>query len=190
MAHTQMMVLELNRKQTYGERDFPLKSLTAKVTLGVEMADLHVPLPAARRMALQQIQKILAETDEDEFLALSAADITLHTPSEHPSTNGNGHSGWTKPADLDLRIVKSAHRIVLEVAKRGESGRAVMASELVGEMGLSAPTVGRLLRPGDPGHSYLNRFIRITPDGRTKSLDLTSEGRILASRIRAGVVPS
>lgn len=183
-----MIVLELNRKQSFGERDFPLKGITAKVTLAVELAELNVPLPALRRMALQQIQRILAETDEDEFLALSAADVTLHSQPE-PAHNGNGH-GWTKPADLDLRIIKSAHRVVLEVAKKGESGRPVLASELVGEMGLSAPTVGRLLREGDPGNSYISRYVRIQPDGRTKSLDLTSEGRILASRIRAGVVPS
>lgn len=181
-----MFVLELNRKQSLGERDFPLKAITAKLTVAVEGADVTLPLPAARRLALQHLRNILQETDEDEFLALSSADVTMHTQPEVVQS----HNGWTKPADLDLRIVKSAHRIVLEVAKRGESGRAVLASELVGEMGLSAPTVGRLLREGDPGNAYLGRFIRITPDGRTKSLDLTSEGRMLASRIRAGVVPS
>jgi hypothetical protein len=56
-------------------------------------------------------------------------------------------------------------------------------------MGLSAPTIGRLLRPGDPGNAYLSQYVRIHPDGRTKTLDLTPEGRVLASKIRAEVVP-
>ena len=62
--------------------------------------------------------------------------------------------------------------------------------DLVGSIGLSAPTLGRLLRDGEPANRYLSPYVIVTPHGRTKALDLTPEGRMLASKIRAGVVPS
>ena len=53
---------------------------------------------------------------------------------------------WNKPGALDMRIVKSAHRMVLEVAQRGASGRSVLASELVGEVVFSEWTSDGRLR--------------------------------------------
>ena len=195
-----MHVFELNRRENLSEADFPMHSAQLKLNLVMDFGGVHVPPPAARRLTLAWLRRILSETEEEDLMALSSAEQdAIVAKAQEPAvrvgtathTVGAGHAAsWIQPAGLDLRVVKSAHRIILEVAKRGESGRAVLASELVGAMGLSAPTVGRLLRPGEPGSDYLAQFIRVSPEGRTKAIDLTNEGRLLASKIRAGVVPA
>ncbi|HLF15965.1 MAG TPA: hypothetical protein VI796_00830 [Candidatus Thermoplasmatota archaeon] len=183
-----MPVLEWNRKQEYEVADYPLQGLQARLVLQVDLGG-DVPPAAVRRIALRAIQRILAEADEDEFLTAAANEADLLSSTPAGESNGASRNGWIQPAGMDLRVVKSAHRLLLEVAKRAESGRAVLASELVGAAGLSAPTIGRLLRDGEPGADYLRTYVRVTPEGRTKALDLTTEGRMLASKVRAGVVP-
>jgi hypothetical protein len=190
-----MHLLEWTRKQTYGEEDFPLHSVQAKLALTVETAGT-VPTSAVRRIAMRALKELLEEAHEEDLLAVASHAEEIpppHLENGHGNGNGHGHNGtngsWIQPAGLDLRIIKSAHRLILEVARRGESGRAVLASELVGAMGLSAPTIGRLLREGDPGADYIARFVNTSANGRTKAIDLKPEGRLLASKIRAGVVP-
>lgn len=131
--------------------------------------DIDAPAEEQRRLALHVLQQIVEETRESDLQVLSP--MQEETPA------------------IDLRIVKSAHRLVQEVARRGERGRVVLAADLVSDGGLSAPTIGRLLREGNAGAEYLRRYVVVRPHGRTKALDLTPEGRLLASRIRAGAVP-
>lgn len=183
-----MRVFELNRKQVMGDEAYPLKGLHARLDIELDFGGLDVPASAARRMALEALRELLEDTEASDLQVLSRP---LHEASRSTvETEESDADGWEKPDDLDLRVVKSAHRVVQEVAKRGVSGRAVLAADLVGSIGLSAPTLGRLLRDGEHAHDYLSRYIRVTPHGRTKALDLTPEGRMLASKIRAGAVPS
>jgi hypothetical protein len=177
-----MSVLELNRKESLDDADFPLRGFQLHVALRLDVGDTDVPIAAQRRIASRLLGDIAAKLHEDDWKA-------LHESGEPAEDRPAGPARWEKPVELDLRIVKSAHRLVHEIAKRGERGRVVLASELVSETGLSAPTVGRLLREGDPAYEYLKRFVRVSPHGRTKAIDLTSEGRVLASRIRAGAAP-
>ncbi len=182
-----MRVFELNRKQVLGERAWPLKGLHARIDIELDL-DGNVPAKAARRMAMEMLRELVENTDEDELTALSQP---MHRTAAVPEGEGGGDDeDWSKPDDLDLRVVKSAHRVVQEISKRGMSGRAVLAADLVGSIGLSAPTLGRLLRDGEPANRYLADYVIVTPHGRTKALDLTPAGRMLASKIRAGVVPS
>ncbi len=181
-----MRVFELNRKQVLGERAWPIKGLHARIDIELDF-DGNVPAKAARRMAMEMLRELIENTDEDELTALSQP---MHRTASVPEREGSEEEDWSKPEDLDLRVVKSAHRVVQEIAKRGMSGRAVLAADLVGSIGLSAPTLGRLLRDGEPANRYLSDYVIVTPHGRTKALDLTPEGRMLASKIRAGVVPS
>lgn len=184
-----MHLLEWTRKQSYGEEDFPLHSIQAKLSISLETG-AGVPTAAARRIALRAVRELLTEAHDEDFLTVAShSEEVHHVVADAGNQEAAGANGWIQPAGLDLRIIKSAHRLVLEVARRGESGRAVLASELVGAMGLSAPTIGRLLRDGDPGAAYLGRFLSSAANGRTKALDLKPEGRLLASKIRAGVVP-
>lgn len=181
-----MHLFEVKRKEAVGEEDFPLLGYTSTITLGVDFGDVEVPPRAARRIAFNVLREIADTLCED--------DVHVKEEGEAPDVNDlpvvrrNGDT-WRKPDGLDMRVIKSAHRVVMEVAKRGVGGRAVLASDLVGSIGLSAPTVGRLLKDGDPGYDYLKPYVTVTPHGRTKAVDLTPEGRILASKIRAGSVP-
>lgn len=187
-----MNVFEFTRKESLGDSEFPLSSVHAKLTLMLE-SKVDLPPAAAKKLALQQLRRLLEEADPEDLLSVANSEADLYSSSEDTSHDQVGHvvhrNGWIQPAGLDLRVVKSAHRMILEISRRGESGRQVLASDLVGAMGLSAPTIGRLLREGDPGNSYMSQYVRISPAGRTKALDLTSEGRMLASKIRAEAVP-
>lgn len=182
-----MLLFELKRKENLGEEEFPLLAYAGNLRIGVDFGDIVVPPRAARRIAFNMMREI-ADTISEEELHLVEPDEAKSIGSEMHVVRRNGDH-WRKPDGLDLRVIKSAHRVILEVAKRGVGGRSVLASDLVGSIGLSAPTVGRLLKDGDPGHDYLKPYVTISPHGRTKAIDLTAEGRILASKIRAEAVP-
>lgn len=186
-----MFLYELNRKETKGEADFPVLGVQAKLAVSLDFGTLDVPPRARRKMAAQALRDMIASLDEEELVAATPGhfltpDATPLLQAEQPIRR---HDTWAQPSGLDLRIVKSAHRIIAEVAEKGVSGRVVLAAELVGSIGLSAPTIGRLLRDGEPANDYLKQYVTVTPNGRTKALDLTPAGRLLASKIRAGSVP-
>lgn len=164
-----MRLVELRREGRLGEG--PVRSFQARLSLLLEG---EVPPGTERELALEILRRLADGASPGDF------DVA---PEGSPS------GSWEKPVDLDLRVVKSAHRLVQEVARRSDRGRAVLASDLILDGGLSAPTIGRLLREGNPGADYLARFVHISQHGRTKAIDLTPEGRVLASRIRAGVAP-
>lgn len=186
-----MFLYELNRKETKGEADFPVVGVQAKVAVSLDFGGVDVPPRARRKLAAQALRDLIASLDEEELVAATPGQFLTPdpTPLLQPEQPIRRHDTWVQPSGLDLRIVKSAHRIIAEVAEKGVSGRVVLAAELVGSIGLSAPTIGRLLRDGEPANDYLKQYVTITPNGRTKALDLTPAGRLLASKIRAGSVP-
>ena len=185
-----MFLYELIRKETKGEADFPLAGMQARLAISLDFGAADVPPKARRRIAAQVLRDLVNNLDEEELVAANPSQfLTPDAPISVPDVTPRRHDQWLQPNGLDLRIVKSAHRIIAEVAEKGVSGRVVLASELVGSIGLSAPTIGRLLRDGESANDYLKQFVTITPTGRTKALDLTPAGRLLASKIRAGSVP-
>lgn len=177
-----MGLYELHRKENCDEAEWPLRSVKVRVSAEADFGGNAVPGPAQRRSVLIALRRALENAAEEDITILSNP-ISSFTQREEPAS-------WEKPSDMDLRVIKSAHRIVSEVARRSQSGRVVLASELVGSIGLSAPTIGRLLREGEKANEYLARYVVVSPHGRTKALDLTPSGRLLASKIRAGVVPA
>lgn len=174
----------LDRTETLGDDEFPATLVAVRLQLDLGLATPNVPQAAQRRLAWRLLKELMADIQPEE-LKLEGLPATVETGMAPISV-----SDWNKPGELDMRIVKSAHRMVLEVAQRGASGRSVLASELVGTVGLSAPTVGRLLKDGEAANEYVRQFVQATPAGRTKALDLTPKGRLLASKIRAGTVPA
>jgi hypothetical protein len=185
-----MFLYELNRKETKGEADFPVLGVQAKLAVSLDFGAVDVPPKARRRLAAQALRELVSNLDEEELVAATPGQFLNPEPTSSVVLEpARRHDSWVQPAGLDLRIVKSAHRIIAEVAEKGVSGRVVLASELVGSIGLSAPTIGRLLRDGEPANDYLKQYVIISPNGRTKALDLTPAGRLLASKIRAGSVP-
>lgn len=182
----------LNRKETLGEEDYPLRGFHARVQVAMDLRDAPVPAKAQRRIALRLLRELVEEARPIDLSPLR------HAMSQPAARRGGDEADepegepeeWDQPGDVDLRLVKSAHRVIQEVARRAQTGRLIMASDLIGASGLSAPTIGRLLREGDPAFEYLQKYVHVSQQGRTKALDLTREGRLLASKIRAGVVPS
>lgn len=186
-----MFLYELNRKEILGEASFPMRGYHLKIGVSLDTADVEIPAPARRRMAADILRDLANSLDEEELTPANAPGFTVQT--ETPSASElalRRTDGWAQPNGLDLRIIKSAHRMIQEIAERGVSGRVVLASELVGSIGLSPPTIGKLLRDGEPAGEYLRQYVLVTPNGRTKALDLTPAGRLLASKIRAGSVPA
>lgn len=185
-------MFELNRKQS-DRADFPIQSSAMKVAIELDFGDVLVPKEAQRRLAFEHLRRLVLSSTEDDLTALGMTTPVRSFEAEDnrlPVVRSFSQNQWNKPDGLDMRIVKSAHRVILEVAKRGQTGREVLASDLVGSVGLSAPTLGRLLRDEEEASQYLRQYVSIRPHGRTRALDLTPEGRVLASRIRANVVPS
>jgi hypothetical protein len=174
----------LDRTESLGDDEFPATLVAVRLQLDLGLATPNVPQAAQRRIAWRLLKELVADVQPEE-LQIEGLPATVETGMAPISV-----SDWNKPGELDMRIVKSAHRMVLEVAQRGASGRSVLASELVGTVGLSAPTVGRLLKDGEAANEYVRQFVQATPAGRTKALDLTPKGRLLASKIRAGTVPA
>lgn len=175
----------LERTETLGDDEFPATLISIRMQLDLGMATPNVPQAAQRRIAWRLLRELMEDIQPEE-LKIEGLPETMETAVVPPISV----SDWNKPDELDMRIVKSAHRMVIEVAQRGASGRSVLASELVGAVGLSAPTVGRLLKEGESANEYVRQFVQATPAGRTKALDLTPKGRLLASKIRAGTVPA
>jgi hypothetical protein len=179
-----MPTFRLERQESLGDDEFPATSVSIRLDMEISLATPALPAAAARRLAWRLLKETIADVQAEELVA----DGPNGPPVEE--TMPISVTDWDKPRGLDMRIVKSAHRMVLEVSQRGQSGRSVLASELVGAVGLSAPTVGRLLKDGEAANDYLRQFILATPAGRTKALDLTPKGRLLASKIRAGTIPA
>ena len=174
----------LERTESLGDDEFPATLIAIRLQLDVGLATPSVPQAAQRRMAWRLLKELMEDIQPEE-LNLEGLPETTEPVIAPISVND-----WNKPGELDMRIVKSAHRMVLEVAQRGASGRSVLGSELGGAGGVSAPTVGRLLKAGEAANEYVKQFVQATPAGRTKALDLTPKGRLLASKIRAGTVPA
>jgi hypothetical protein len=179
-----MATFLLERTESLGDDEFPATLIAVRLQLDVGLATPSVPQAAQRRIAWRLLKELVADVQPEELQLEGLPETT------EPTIAPISVSDWSKPGELDMRIVKSAHRMVLEVAQRGVSGRSVLASELVGAVGLSAPTVGRLLKDGEAANEYVKQFVQATPAGRTKALDLTPKGRLLASKIRAGTVPA
>lgn len=180
-----MPTFRLERQETLGDDEFPATSVSIRLDMEVSLATAALPAAAARRLAWRLLKETIADVQAEELMTDGPSGPRVAEPMLPISV-----SDWDQPRGLDMRIVKSAHRMVLEVSQRGQSGRSVLASELVGAVGLSAPTVGRLLKDGEAANEYLRQFISATPAGRTKALDLTPKGRLLASKIRAGTIPA
>jgi len=94
---------------------------------------------------------------------------------------------WQKP-DLHAKAMKSVHRVVLALAKADRKGFTVQ--EVVEKARISAVPAYKMLKDDQPQGAYAARFLRTTKIGRSQVVDLTREGRHLASLIRAGEVPA
>jgi len=94
-------------------------------------------------------------------------------------------SAWRKP-DLHGKALRTVHRVVLELGK--EDGLTVQ--ELHERSRISLPALYKVLKADQPQGEYASKYIRTTKVGRSQVLDLSPEGKLLASLIRAKKVPA
>jgi hypothetical protein len=171
-----------------------LQHVDVDLQVALDFGALDVPDAAQRRIAMQALRRIIGNMDGGD-LEPGDGDSPWRIQTRRPPPRSLDHAlssehEWVRPAGIDMRVIKSAHRVVEEIAKRGASGKPVLAAELVQDGLVSAPTMSRLLRNDETAGQYLTPYMIVSTSGRTKALDLTPKGRLLASKIRAGVVPS
>lgn len=184
-----MVRYKLLLSETAAEEDYPLESVDVAIDVDVQVVD-GVPDAASRKLAISALRRIAQQLEGEDLEGDTDGRPLITTPRPPRPPSLNHDDDWVRPAGIDMRIVKSAHKLVQEVAKRGENGRAVLASELIQEGLVSAPTMSRMLRNDETAGQYLEPFVTITDAGRTKAIDLTAKGRLLASKIRAGTIPT
>lgn len=83
--------------------------------------------------------------------------------------------------------MKSVHRVVQAIAQAGEKGLTVQ--EVIEKARISGVPAYKMLKADHLQGEYAARFLRTTKVGRNQVVDVTPEGRQLASLIRAGKVP-
>lgn len=96
-------------------------------------------------------------------------------------------SSWRAPP-LHGKALKTVHRAIAAIDSSG--GRGVTIQDLNEKTGISLPPLYKMINPEEETGEYASKFLRVTKIGRTQVIDLTSEGRHLASLVRAGKVPA
>lgn len=97
---------------------------------------------------------------------------------------------WRPPSDLHGKQVRTVHRMVKAVDELTRDGRGATAQEISDHGRIALPTVYNALREDSPAADYVARLFLSTKMGRSRVVDLTQEGRYLASLIRANKVPA
>lgn len=97
-------------------------------------------------------------------------------------------SEWRRPQDVHGKALKTVHRVVAELDKAGRKGLTVQ--EIQDRTGLSLAPLYNLLKADQPQGRYASKYISATKVGRSQVLDLSTDGRYLASLIRADKVPA
>jgi len=97
---------------------------------------------------------------------------------------------WKPPTDLHGKQVRTVHRMVKAVEEITRHGKGATAQEIADKGRIALPTVYNTMKDDSPAAAYMNRVFLFTKMGRTRVVDLTKEGRYLASLIRAGKIPA
>lgn len=187
---TQLQIRALERLP---EDEFPI--LDVQFDISTTVASAAVPegvMPRLVAHALRYLADRVEAGHVDILPGRRPAEGTtkaVAAPAAAAAVQAEDERSWVQPAGIDMRIIKSAHRFVLAVSEMTASGRAARMPDVQEKTGLSAPTMQRLRDPEEASGMYLAPFVSFQRDGRTWIADLTERGRLLASRIRAGVVP-
>lgn len=111
--------------------------------------------------------------------------------SERPTSSAHHLLGesWKPPQDLHGRAWKTVHRILMGVHDATQRGQAAMAKDVQERTKISLVPIYNVMKPDTPTGKYAAKYLLVGDQGRNKSLDLTKEGSLLVSLMRAGKVP-
>lgn len=92
--------------------------------------------------------------------------------------------------DLPRSTLKACHRLVDSVFLLSAHGKVVTTGDVLKSRKIAPRTLYKLIDPGSEAWKYLDPYLHVYESGSKRLLDLTEEGRVLASQIRAGATPS
>ncbi len=173
------------------------KTLDLTVRMAWEDLDPELDSKEIRRMALRQLKRIIDNWDEENWLQHSqiinaipkdrkAVEVPFHM-ADRGSRPERPKLEWKRPelSDTDL---KACHQLLEGLLLLGVHGRAVSTGDLVKKGKIGARALYRIINPDTDAYAYLKPYILDLKSRGRRLLDLTPEGRLLASQIRVGAI--
>ncbi len=174
------------------------KTLDLTVRMAWEDLDPNLDATEVRRMAFRQLKRIIDKWDEEGWL--SHSQIITPIPSEkkkeievpfHVAERGTRPErpklDWHRP-ELNDSDLKACHQLLEGLLLLGVHGRAVSTGDLVKKGKIGARALYRIINTDSDAYAYLQPYIQDMKSRGRRLLDLTPEGRLLASQIRVGAI--
>ncbi len=173
------------------------KSLDLTIRMAWEDLDPALDAKEIRRMALRQLKRIVDSWDEDNWLVHSQiitpipkdkaeVEVPFHvTDSERRPERPKLQ--WQRP-QLNESDLKACHQLLEGLLLLGVHGRAVSTGDLDKKGKIGARALYRIINPDSEAYAYLKPYILDLKSRGRRLLDLTPEGRQLASQIRVGAI--
>lgn len=177
-----MPTIAISDQEAYSDIDFPLQAV--RLELVVDFTT-EVPEAAYGRFLAAALRR-LANRAEAGKAVLTKLEEGETTPGEIKADA----ESWRVPDDLHMKSAKAAHRFLVAIASLAERGPAPTLTEVAKKAHLSMPPVYRFVDPSLDIGQYLEPLVAVSKRGRSKVIDPTPLGRTVASRIRAGSLPS
>ncbi len=174
------------------------KALDLTVRMAYEDLDPSLDATEIRRMALRQFQRIVADWDLEDWT--NHSQLSNPSPRKHVAVDGPYHLGegdkrperpkleWQRPTEISDADLKACHQLLEGLLLLGVHGRAVSTGDLVKQRKIGARALYRIINEDSPAYAYLKPYIQDMKSRGRRLLDLTPEGRQLASQIRTGVI--
>ncbi len=175
------------------------RSRTLDVQLRVAFSGTEDQDPEAlRRHALQELKRIVAALEEEKWAqqaTLTGGQVKGRTVTEGPFHVPASQRRpprptlkW-RPPKLPPAKLALCHDILEGLLLLGVHGRAVPIGDLHKKRSIPQAKLYAALKEGSATQAYLSQYVEERRSGGKRLLDLTPEGRILASQIRAGELP-
>ncbi len=174
------------------------KALDLTVRMAYEELDPQLTPEEIRKMALRQFQRIVAGWDLEDWTKHSQLSNPVH--DRRAKVDGPYHLGegdkrperpkleWQRPSDLKEADLKACHQLLEGLLLLCVHGRAVSTGDLVKKRKIGARALYRIINEESDAYRYLEPYIQDMKSRGRRLLDLTPEGRQLASQIRTGVI--
>lgn len=173
-------------------------ALDLTVRMAWEDLDADLDVQEVRRMALRQLKRIIDKWDEEDWQRhtrlsnpMPRRDMEVEMPfhlSDREERPPRPKLDWQRPAELSKPDLRAAHQLLEGLLLLGVHGRAVGTGDLVKARKIGARALYRILDPDSDAYKYLRPYIRDMKSRGRRLLDLTPEGRELASKIRSGAI--
>ncbi len=173
------------------------KTLDLTVRMAWEELDPALDSKEIRRMAFRQLKRIIEGWDEENWLLHSQmitpiakerkdVEVPFHM-ADRESRPERPKLQWQRP-ELNDSDLKACHQLLEGLLLLGVHGRAVSTGDLVKKGKIGARALYRIINPESEAYAYLKPYIQDMKSRGRRLLDLTPEGRLLASQIRVGAI--